>query len=163
MGGRPAKTPTAILDARGSWRAKTRPSEPKPVARKLRRPSWVMGPGAKHWDNIAEVLYGMRVTSQSDLLALVMLVEALGHYLECKRIIDEEGLMLKAINGIKYKHPLCAEMRAAWKEVLQLLIQFGMTPSSRANVYALSKEGINGKEDIKELFLIKGNKHVDKK
>jgi len=59
-------------------------------------------------------------------------------WMQATKTIEEEGYILSRFdnngNEIKYRNPAWNIKRDSFKQVLQLLIQFGMTPTSRGKV-----------------------------
>lgn len=63
----PQPTPTAILEKRGSWRAKTRNSEPVGVAFDFKCPEWLDDENAiNKWKELSTFLTNMGVLQKTD-------------------------------------------------------------------------------------------------
>jgi len=146
----PPKKPTAILKLRGSWRGTSRPSEPQVESSKIPCPSWVSATAKKYWDEIATVLAGMQVSTVADCGAMVLLVDALSQYVHARNIVDEEGITTEGSVGNTVAHPAVGIRDAAWARAMKAMVQFGMTPSSRAAVTTSKKK--DDKPDGKSRF-----------
>ena len=107
----PQPTPTKVLQARGSWRAKTRGDEPQVEPGRPPRPRWIAPKGKKLFDELAVYLEDIGVMTQLDGLALGLLCDAWSDYVENKT-------------------------RENRKHLLLLLREFGLSPASRASVKA---------------------------
>ena len=114
MGSRgPAPTPTAILAARGSWRANIRPGEPEPPAPSLRPPKWISEPARKLWRQLAKELADIGVFKATDRHMLAVLCETYATW----RATDDD------------------KAKEKWTGVLlRLAREFGLTPSSRSGL-----------------------------
>jgi phage terminase small subunit len=111
----PAKTPTKILEQRGSWRAKTRPEEPEPGELNIAAPEWLSGVALEMWNELTEQLGEAGIAKGTDRLMLATL---------CKSYAEWRGAMSPSA-------------RLEWTGVLiRLAREFGMTPASRAGVSA---------------------------
>lgn len=129
-------TPTAILEARGSWRAKTRKNEPEadgvPVC-----PEWLQGEAKKHWDITLERLLNMGVVGEIDADKLAMYC---AFYVLFLQELSKKNRDANALT--KY-----ATM------VDKLGTQFGMSPSARAGMATNPpKQKDTDIHDIKKYF-----------
>ena len=112
----PQPTPTAVLDMRGSWRAKARKNEPKPPAGKAICPARLSVEAKRHWKRLATRLYRMGVLSVIDREAFARYCSLLARWYEVERVNDIDASMKISAH------------------LLQLEREFGMTPSARASM-----------------------------
>lgn len=149
MGARgPAKTPTATLKQRGSWRGKTRKDEPATEPGIPKCPRWVPKKARKHWKPIAEQLDEIGLMSPTYSLGLAQLVSALAHLIECEALVEEHGY----VAGERVSHAFRA-WSVAWDRVDKAIKQFGMTPSAIAGLSASGKSKDASVEDPKLALL----------
>lgn len=113
------KTPTAILEKRGSWRAKTRVDEPVyEIAGDLTMPKILKADGKAIWQKILPMVIGQGVLTQADLAAFTRYCFYWQTWQELARNPERNINDLVKVEGI----------------VLKLETQFGLTPASRPNV-----------------------------
>jgi len=136
----PKPTPTAVLAARGSWRAKARPHEPKGVVCVPECPDWVTknkhADGRKMFVELATQLAALGIMTENDTLTLALLCDSWVRYIEAKNRIDKEGMLLKSKKdgGGVYAHPLMGVMNSSWERILKGCQHFGLSPASRAGL-----------------------------
>jgi P27 family predicted phage terminase small subunit len=133
----PAPTPSSILAARGSWRAKQNPDEPADDVVAPDPPKWLKGEGRTHWNYLVPILLTRRTISLADFGALVKLCQAWQDSLSARKAIEAMGD--QPYQGHAIDHPR-AVMAAADKAYRDLAIQFGLTPSAKSRVNAASQD-----------------------
>ena len=135
----PAKTPTKILNNRGSWRAKTRKGEPEPTPGLPEPPSILCEKAKEKWDEIVPLLDEMGILYRIDGDAVARYCEAWAEWCEAQEWIHEKGLYypLKDDHGnIKcfQQWPQVGIANHSAEMMNKIGAQFGMTPSSRAGL-----------------------------
>lgn len=145
MRGRKAH-PTAIRLLRGNpSKSPVNPAEPQPdPVTNLEPPDWIDGEAQAEWRRLAPMLARLGVLTESDTVALTAYCEAWATWKGATQQIRKWGMVLKAKDGqvpvvspyVKIAHHSLMHMRA-------LLIEFGMTPSSRSRIHspAATKRG----------------------
>lgn len=140
----PAPTPTAVLSARGSWRAKTRTGEPK-AAGTPRRPKWLTDEAGKVWARVYPLLTNMGVARRVDENALARYCDTFARWRECCEFIDKHGMVIPVkdadgkLRDMK-EFPQVGRASRLADQLLKLEQQFGMTPSARASLVTEDKE-----------------------
>ena len=150
----PKPTPTSVLKARGSWRAKTRTDEPKPPTATPSCPKG-LGPHARSvWKWLSEQLAAMQLlsTAEAKTMERYCVISELHHLTlrEIKKhgqmvtLHDSNGNVVQAM-----KNPLLGERARLSAELLRIEQQFGLTPSARVGlkVNAPSPANAGGKEE----------------
>lgn len=130
----PAKTPTSILAARGSWRADNRASGPEPFA-KCPDPPADMPESAQYvWIELAPELVGMQVLSQPNMPAFRLMVECIDAY---RRTYAESLVTPFTVEtdrcGPK-EHPIHKMADRLRADGMRWLSKFGMTPADASDV-----------------------------
>ena len=139
MGKRGLKpVPTAILAARGSWRAKCRTMEPD-FAGKPARPAGLGDAAAREWRRILPKLVNAGVVTTADSQTLGAYCVAVEEFHEANRVIGKTGLTMESPQGLK-AHPAVAIRANASERMRKLAAEFGLTPSSRSQVKGLPRE-----------------------
>ena len=88
----------------------------------------------KQWDRIAKDLHDCGLLTSIDGLALALLCEAYATWYDAKLLVDVEGYFCRSDNGNLYQHPAVGAMNTAQKNLISLMREFGMTPSSRSGI-----------------------------
>ena len=141
----PRPTPTAQLEARGSWRAKERIKKGKEVLSFAmpKPPKWVSAQARKLWPEIREIFEALRVTTNADAVALGMLADRLVIYINCRKIIEKEGYTAETMTAGQKAHPMMLELTKAWNDVFKALKEFGATPAARRDVERIAEEKVD--------------------
>jgi P27 family predicted phage terminase small subunit len=143
-------TPTKILEARGSWRAKTRTGEPQPAAG-LPECAAALSPAERRiWDMLTGQLLAVGLLTVNDGLMIARYCTFFVNWSICKDRIAKDGMLLvvKADDPDKYmakpangpaitgfeEHPLLREFHRLDKAMKAIEVQFGLTPASRARM-----------------------------
>jgi P27 family predicted phage terminase small subunit len=98
-------------------------------------PDWLDGEAKAEWERIAPMLGRLHLITETDLNALAAYCEAWATWKTATQQIRKWGMVLKSPDGdipkvspyVKIAHNALLQMRG-------LLIEFGMTPSSRARI-----------------------------
>ena len=95
--------------------------------------------GLEFWDDLSRQLTSIRVMSESDIAGLAMLCEVTADWNEANNKVKELGMVIEDRFGVPQQSPwLMASYKCA-EQMRKMLMQFGMTPSSRAGVKAIGK------------------------
>ena len=152
-GGRPSK-PTNIKLLHGNpGKRPLNDAEPKPDASDQKPPTWLKGRARREWKRIAPMVADMGVLTVADNDAAALMCDALAEYIEAREVVRQHGATYEAEakNGavIVRPRPEVGMYQDAWRRVLRMMTDFGMTPSSRAKVQAGEKKS----EDPFEEFM----------
>lgn len=134
-------TPTKILEARDSWRAKgtQRKNEPKPKVEELDCPSWLKGRAKAMWLKMSTQLFHIGILTSIDENALARYCRLWARWRDCEDFITKNGESFPILgrNGKATSYRLYPESRVAsslFSELRKLETEFGLTPSSRSRV-----------------------------
>lgn len=141
MGARgPQKTPTPILAARGSKRAKyDRRDEPTVANERIEAPQGLSDAARPYWDWAVERLYELGVLSRHATHAIARYAECMARWRresdflakagsDVQMVRDENGAVeFRAFPQVKSVAVLCTEL-------LRIEREFGFTPASRPNL-----------------------------
>ena len=104
-------------------------------------PAFLSDRAAQHWPDLADLLAGMGVLKDGDLIALGLLCETLAEYLDARDTVARDGATYEAVTEagatMHRAHPAVAQRADAARRVQSLLSEFGLTPSARAKVQGL--------------------------
>lgn len=145
--GRPRK-PTHLKVVHGTDRKdRSNPKEPKPSSC-IPKPGNHLTPGAREaYFRLAELLDGMKVLTEPDVVALELAAMALDEYYRAKDIVEQKGLTYVEIKEIYddeddtvvtkttvRAHPAVAIASDSWKRASSMLARFGLDPANRSRV-----------------------------
>lgn len=147
----PKPTPTATLKVRNSRLVSQRGAEPSPPVELPPAPKWLQGAALARWAELGSMLVAQGLLTRLDALALALLVDALGEYLDAREIVAQTGLTTETDNLNVIQHPAVGIMHRAWENVLKILREFGLTPSARSGV-AVAPADKDGKDAKRRFF-----------
>ena len=135
----PAKTPTKVLDLRGSWRAKLNPGEPQIDPTMPEKPKRLSKAAAAVWDEAADALSGAGLLTAADGRPYTRLCQLSAEFDKVQAFLDEHGPWIEIYpnddptrDKAQIVSPLCKLRDSLSGQILRLEAQFGMTPSARA-------------------------------
>lgn len=132
----PAPTPTAILEARGSWLAKHREGEVQFERGMLPCPKWLSPAGKREWKKQAKQLDSAGLLQVVDGAMLAAYCEAWAEFVEMCEAIKEKGRLMTTSNGNVIQNPLVSIRNRAVERLFRLAQQFGFSPSARVRIRA---------------------------
>jgi len=144
----PKPTPTAIRKARGNpGKRPLNQHEPQPEGKLPKCPTYLKGDAQKAYRAFAKHLTDTGIAKAMDVTALELLCGSYALYVDALQKVLEVGpvWLEKGESKIpKFAYsPYWAVKNREWKNVLSILREFGMTPSSRSNVQVLPKAASN--------------------
>ena len=143
MGARgPQKTPTKILEQRGSWRAGTRKDEPAPSSKLPRCPSWLDDVAHKEWKRIVAELQKMELIGAADYAVIVGYCEAWSRYKDAVEKVQQAGvLVISKKDGEIRRSPMVFVLKDSREAMLKFARELGLSPAARASVTTIGKTG----------------------
>lgn len=136
-------TPTALKLIRGNpGRRPVNKSEPKPAANLPECPDHLNDEARREWMRIAGELHTIGLLTSVDRAALAAYCDAYATWAEAKRLMKAPGesLIVATPNGGVQQNPLLGVANRSMEIMHRFLVEFGLTPSSRARVGAASKK-----------------------
>jgi P27 family predicted phage terminase small subunit len=130
--GRPRK-PRAVKEAQGTYRP-DRDLSIEVAAGIPEPPSYMSAQALVHWDRMVQATQQARVLTVADGDALAMLCVAFEEWKTADIIVRDEGEVCGSAKGGKYQHPAVGIRSNAWKKIVRMLREFGLTPSARAGM-----------------------------
>lgn len=162
----PAPTPTAILEARGSWRAAGRTGEPQPPRGKPPCPRFLTKPQRKVYHDLCRLLDQMGLLTVADGQQLLRYAVYVCRWWECEAFIAKNGVtyaiksddpnyyMARLPNGTAVlglqEFPHVKESHRLDKALKQIEASFGLTPSARTRLHV--PQAANPADDRKARF-----------
>lgn len=133
--------PTRLKIIKGTDQpCRMRKDEPKPKTDKLAKPQKLSPVADAQWDRIIEELRSAKLLTNVDTHALAMYCEAYATWIESLEKIRSEGVVVMTENGYPKQSPYFLIGNKAFDQMKALLVEFGMTPSSRTRVSAVDTD-----------------------
>ena len=137
----PAAKPSEQKKLEGTYRAdRAARNEPKPQVIIPPCPKWLAPTAKAEYKRLAKMLVDLRVMTEADRLALGALSYQFSKWLEAEGMVGLEGRVLTSEKGGMYLNPWEGIANTAFKNMLILLREFGLTPASRARIEAQPEE-----------------------
>ncbi len=108
--------------------------EPQVAVSEPDAPEYLCEVGKAEWQKMVKLLAGMRVMSEADVTALALYCDAFARWRHAIAAVNADGAVLETTNGNKIQHPYLQIANKAHDQMLKLLCEFGLTPSSRTRV-----------------------------
>ena len=128
------RTPASIAAITGRGGVNSFPSDPGEFA-VPDAPAFLTKRARDAWGDLAEMLHGVGVLTNSDALALGMLCEAFSDWQEASDAVQAEGATYRQETETGKEmiraHPAVAQRADAWRRLQSSLGDFGLTPSAR--------------------------------
>ena len=115
-------------------------NEPKPKAATNRAPNGLSKDALKHWHTVAKQLSAAKILTELDKPALILYCEAWARWREATNQVGERGMLVKSPSGYPMQNPYLAIANKAFEQMQKMLVEFGMTPSSRSRIQVSAEE-----------------------
>ena len=146
----PKPVPTQLKELRGT--AKEENSEARfPIPHELPEPPEILDEwGMAAWNHYGNLLLDAGLFTEGDQIALEMLCNAYGRWIQAELdIAKERTVLVSDKTGGKYMNPTLHVANKAWDQIRKILAEFGLTPAERTRVAAL---GSDKKDDLTALL-----------
>lgn len=130
----PKPTPTSLLVARGSWRAKKRAGEPDPGRGRPRCPLWLLPEARAMWGRIAPQLDRMGVLTTADGQALAQYCQTWAKWREAEEFCAANGQTYGDAKGVIRLYPQAKQAMQLSESLGRLGARFGLSPSDRVGL-----------------------------
>lgn len=138
--------PTEVKKLRGTDQpSRVNPDEPKPpMMEQSKPPDWLPDEAKALWGELSPMLISMRLLTEADRAALMLLTAVYAQWKRLYEFIDEHGHSYESWSDDKLmirRYPESVAEADAWRRFNLALANFGMSPGSRAKVTA-AKEAV---------------------
>ena len=133
--------PTALKELEGDRGHNRRPlnrKEPTPSSTGVKCPSWLAPEAKKEWRRLAPSLISMGILTDHDLEAFAGYCQAYARWREAEDFIAQHGTIFKTPSGYVQQVPQVSISLQNLKLMQSFCSEFGLTPASRARLYANS-------------------------
>ena len=130
--------------------------EPQPPKPSGRCPAWLTGYGKEAWTDFHKLLTDMSILTAADEFALALLCSAVEEFRHAREVTQKKGrtyvLLTKSGERMVRIRPEVGIAVGASARILKFMVEFGLTPASRAKVKVV--EGVQ--TDPLDAYLQKG-------
>jgi len=127
----------------------------QPNTNNIKAPPWLSPFAKREFKKMVKELLEVDLITNVDVNAMAMYCDAYGNYVECTKVIQEEGLMVeytnKAAETNKVPHPLLTKQKALFEQMKALSTEFGLTPAARAKI-AIPRQVETEESEEEKLF-----------
>jgi P27 family predicted phage terminase small subunit len=134
MRGRKPK-PTRIKVLSGNPGKRPLPKNDVKPPREIPRPPPILqGLARKEWWRMAPLLYDAGLLTKIDVPALATYCQCYARWCEAEEEIRRSGTVIKSSKGQPMVSPFLKVANIALQQLMRMLVEFGMSPSSRSRV-----------------------------
>ena len=109
--------------------------EPQPLVGVPMRPDWLDAEAQAEWDRIVPELQAMRLLASADRAALAAYCTAWSRWVQAEEQVRKFGPIVKSPEkGFPMKSPYLSIADQALENMRKLMVEFGLTPSSRSRI-----------------------------
>jgi len=134
MKGRKPKSAALHIVEGTKTKSRDNSAEPTSPVMLLKCPPNIKGAGRREWKRIAPILTDAGLLTEMDRAQLALYCDAWGRLVEAQRQLAEFGVVLRSPKGYPIQNPHLAIANKASEQVQKSLVEFGMSPLSRARV-----------------------------
>jgi P27 family predicted phage terminase small subunit len=115
----------------------------------IKAPTWLNKEAKKIFSKLVKEFEHNELLANVDVHALSLFCDAYTDYINCSRMIEEEGLMVeytnKAAETNKVPHPLLTKKKQSFDQMNKIMGEFGLNPVARARL-AINLQNDDGDE-----------------
>jgi P27 family predicted phage terminase small subunit len=104
------------------------------VPRRARAPDWLTGHACEEWFRLAPELHPVGLLNKANHSAFASLCYWAGEERELAETVQRQGRLITTPNGSLQVHPSYSLLKAAAKHHRDLMVEFGLTPTSSPKV-----------------------------
>ena len=139
-GRKPKPTKTRVLH--GTFRPdRANAGEPQPKPADLEPPAHLSGPAKEEWHRMGAALHPVGLLTELDVPAFEMYCESYARWAKAKDMVAEKGMCVVTSNGNIIQNPYLSIANKAQEQAIKIMVEFGMTQSSRTRVSARPPAG----------------------
>lgn len=124
-------------------------NEPKPEPKIPPCPEHLSEAAKREWDSMSKELASMGLLTKIDGAALAGYCDAYGRWAEASLMLQKHGMIMKGAKGGPIQSPYLQIVNRALEQMRSFLIEFGMTPSSRARISVQREDDLSLDEVLK--------------
>ena len=117
--------------------------EPKPKSDNIKMPAGLSEKAKKCWRLVAKQLTDAGVLTNLDVHALAMYCEVFTRWQDANEKLAKFGPVIKAPSGFPVQSPYLQISNKSFDQMKSMLVEFGMTPSSRTRVSVVDQQEVS--------------------
>jgi P27 family predicted phage terminase small subunit len=142
-------TPTALRLIQGNpGKRPINKAEPKPKLAIPTCPPHLDAEARKEWRRISKPLYELGLLSVLDGDALAVYCASWSRWVAANEQLRDHGLTVPGRNGLPKASPYVAIANQAFRQMMSMAVEFGMTPSSRSRIRVVAPKAADPFEDL---------------
>ena len=149
-GRRPKPTALKVLAGNPGHRAVNK-AEPRPRAVLPKCPPVLQGEAKHEWRRMARKLHHLGLLSEIDGAALTAYCLTWARLVDAEGKLRQHGAVVISPNGFPVQSPYLSVATKATEQLVRILVEFGMTPSSRSRIQ-LPTQPAAGRQDSAETY-----------
>lgn len=106
----------------------------------LTRPGWLLTEAKREWTRVVGQVEDWGA-GQRNRMALASLCQEWARYVQCQKLIDEEGAVFETPSGYKQQHPAVSMANKHFNNVRKMCAEFGLTLSSEGRITVPGEAG----------------------
>lgn len=131
----PIPLPTNLKALRGTLQpCRVNEREPKPPKGIVKMPKGLTREEKRHWKSVANDLESAGILTVLDVQALRLYCRVYTQWCDANSKLESFGSVIKGSHGTPMLSPYFKVSRTCMEQMLALLREFGMTPSSRTRI-----------------------------
>ena len=108
--------------------------EPQPTRGLPRCPAQLSEEAKREWKRISKELATLGLLTRLDRAALSAYCQSWSRWIEAEERLRQHGVIVKSPNGFPVQSPYLAVANKAMAQMSKLLVEFGLSPSSRSRI-----------------------------
>jgi P27 family predicted phage terminase small subunit len=127
-------------------------NEPRPKAVLPKCPPVLDGEAKAEWRRMARKLHDLGLLSEIDGAALTTYCLTWARLVDAEGKLRQHGTVVISPNGFPVQSPYLAIATKATEQLVRILVEFGMTPSSRARIHVPQPRGGGAQDGTLQRF-----------
>ena len=134
-------TPTAIKVLEGNpGKRPLNDREPQPAKKAPSCPKWLETDAKREWRRLSHKLEHLGILTEADMSVFASYCQAYARWREAEEFLSQHGTIFKTPSGYVQQVPQVSIAMQNLKIMQSFCAEFGLTPSSRARLYANTGE-----------------------
>jgi P27 family predicted phage terminase small subunit len=131
-------TPTSLKALQGNpGKRPLNDQEPRPRTVLPRCPAHLSPEAKAEWKRVSKMLHRLGLLTEMDTTALALYCQTYSRWVEAEKKLASFGLLIKTSGDLPQQSPYLSIANKTFNQMRAMLVEFGMTPSSRSRLAVL--------------------------